>query len=81
MTQINTAERLAAKPFFGLFYKVTTNCKPTKSDTINALFTSFALSVLEIIALGFYRIDLAPSSLGVYEKPQAILSRTDLPLG
>ena len=30
MTQINTAERLAAKAFFGLFYKVTTNCNPTK---------------------------------------------------
>ena len=30
MTQINTAERLAAKSFFGLFYKVTTNCNPTK---------------------------------------------------
>ena len=30
MTQINTAERLAAKEFFGLLYKVTTNCNPTK---------------------------------------------------
>ena len=31
MTQINTAERFtAAKAFFGLFYKVTTNCNPTK---------------------------------------------------
>ena len=28
--QVNTAERLAAKAFFGLFYKVTTNCNPTK---------------------------------------------------
>ena len=26
----NTAERLALKAFFGLFYKVTTNCNPTK---------------------------------------------------
>ena len=25
-----TAERLAAKAFFGLFYKVTTNCSPAK---------------------------------------------------
>ena len=33
------------------------------------------------IAFGFYRTDLAPSSLGLYEKPQAILSRTDLALG
>ena len=31
MTQINTAEHFtAAKAFFGLFYKVTTNCNPTK---------------------------------------------------
>ena len=31
MTQINTAERFTAtKAFFGLFYKVTTNCNPTK---------------------------------------------------
>ena len=26
----NTAERLAVKEFFGHFYKVTTNCNPTK---------------------------------------------------
>ena len=26
----NTAERLAVKAFFGLFYKVTANCNPTK---------------------------------------------------
>ena len=31
----------------------------------------------ESIAFGFYRTDLAPSSLGLYEKPQAILSHTD----
>ena len=30
MTQINTAERLAAKAFFVLFCKVTTNCNSTK---------------------------------------------------
>ena len=33
MTQINTAELerfTATKAFFGLFYKVTTNCNPTK---------------------------------------------------
>ena len=33
------------------------------------------------IAFDFYHTDLAPSSLGLYEKPQAILSRTDLALG
>ena len=30
MTKINTAERLAAKAFLVLFYKVTTNCNLTK---------------------------------------------------
>ena len=30
MTQINTAERLAAKAFFVLCCKVTTNCNATK---------------------------------------------------
>ena len=30
MTQINTAERSAAKAFFVLFCKVTTNCNATK---------------------------------------------------
>ena len=29
MTQVNTAERLVAKAFFGLFYKATANCNPT----------------------------------------------------
>ena len=79
--QINTAERLAAKAFFGLFYEVTTNCDRTQSHIINPLLTSFALSVRESIAFGSYRTDLAPSSLGLYEEPQAILSRTDLALG
>ena len=49
-----------------------------QSHIINPLLTSFARSVRESIAFGFYRTDLAPSSLGLYEKPQAILSRTDL---
>ena len=48
---------------------------------INPLLTSFARSVQESIAFGFYCTDLAPSSLGLYEKPEAILSRTDLALG
>ena len=81
LIQINTAERLAAKAFFGLFYEVTTNCDRTQSHIINPLLTSFALSVRESIAFGSYRTDLAPSSLGLNEEPQAILSRTDLALG
>ena len=80
MIQINTAERLAAKVFFGLFYEVTTNCDRTQSHIINPLLTS-SLSVRESIAFGCYRTDLAPSSLSLYEEPQAILSRTDLALG
>ncbi len=48
-----------------------------QSHIINPLLTSFARSVRGSIAFGFYRTDLAPSSLGLYEKPQAILSRTD----
>ena len=52
-----------------------------QSHIINPLLTSFARSVRESIAFGFYRTALAPSSLDLYEKPQAILSRTDLPLG
>ena len=47
---------------------------------INPLLTSFARSVRESIAFGFSRTDLAPSSLSLYEKPQAIPSRTDLAL-
>ncbi len=31
------------------------------------ILTSFARSVRESIAFGFYRTDLAPSSLGLYE--------------
>ena len=70
MTQINTAERLAAKAVFGLFYKVTTNCnqKPYNKSLINLV-----CSVCHP-AFGFHRTDLAPSSLDLYEKPQAILS-------
>ncbi len=53
-----------------------------QSHIINLLLTSFARSVRESIAFGFYRTDLTPSSLGLYENlMQAILSRTDLALG
>ncbi len=74
---------VATKVFFGFFYN--TNCSPEQtaiqqSHIINPLLTSFARSVRESIAFGFYRTDLAPSSLGLYDKPQAILSRTDLAL-
>ena len=48
MTQIYTAERFSRESFFGLFYKVTTNCDLPKP--INPLLISFARSALERIA-------------------------------
>ena len=80
MTQINTAERLAAKAFL-FFSAKSQQIAMQQSHIINPLLTSSARSVRESIAFSFYRTDLAPSSLGLYEKPQAILSRTDLALG
>ncbi len=81
---VYTAESCSNEVFFGFFYN--TSCSPEQtaiqqSHIINPLLTSFARSVRESIAFGFYRTDLAPSSLGLYDKPQAILSRTDLALG
>ena len=43
--------------------------------------TSFVRSVRESLFLLFFRTDLAPSSLGLYEHLRQILSRTDLALG
>ena len=51
MAQINTAERLAAKAFFGLFYKVTTNCNPTKPYN-KSVINLVCSSVRESIAFG-----------------------------
>ena len=67
----NTAERLAVKAFFGLFYKVTTNCNPTKP------YNKSLINLVCSVCTGKY----CTSSLDLYEKPQVILSRTDLPLG
>ncbi len=74
--------KVAATKVFSCFF--STKSEQTaiqQSHIINPLLTSFARSVRESIAFGFYRTDLAPSSLGLYEKPQAILSGTDLALG
>ena len=68
MIQINTAERLAAKAFFGLFYEATTNCDRTQSHIINAILTSFALPVRESIAFGSYRTDRATKERGLCDK-------------
>ncbi len=77
ITPNKTTTKTATKKCFLIF--------STKSEQyshiINPLLTSFARSVRESIAFGFYRTELAPSSLDLYEKPQAILSRTDLALG
>ena len=58
----NSNKNSQEKVFSGLFYKVRKNCDSTK-HIINPLLTSFARSVRESIAFGFYRT------------PQAILSR------
>ena len=69
------------KVYSGHFVLKSEQIAIEQSHIINPLLTSLARSVRESIAFGFYRTDLAPSSLGLYEKPQAILSSTDLALG
>ena len=71
----------SSESVFCSFLQSHNKLQSKQSHIINPLLTSFARSVRESIAFGFYRTDLAPSSLGLYEKPQAILSRTDLALG
>ncbi len=61
------------KVFSGLFYKVRTNYDPTKP------YNKSLINLVCSVCTGKYC--LASSSLGLYEKPQAILSRTDLALG
>ena len=63
-----TAESCSNESVFFLFF--ATKSEQTaiqQSHIINPLLTSFARSVGESIAFGFYRTDLAPSSLGLYE--------------
>ena len=76
----NTAERLAVKAFL-VFSTKSQQIAIQQSHIINPLLTSFARSVRESIAFSFYRTALAPSSLDLFEKPLAMLSRTDIPLG
>ena len=80
MTQIYTAEGFSSESVDWSFLQSHNKLRSDKNHIINPLLTSFARSVQERIAFGFYRTDLAPSSLGLYEKPQAILSRIDLAL-
>ncbi len=81
ITPNKTTTKTATKKCFLVFSTKSEQIANQQSHIINPLLTSFARSVRESIAFGFYRTDLAPSSLGLYEKPQAILSRTDLALG
>ena len=62
----NSNKNSQEKVFFGLFYKVR-KIAIQQSHIINPLLTSFARSVRESIAFGFYHTDLAPSSLGLYK--------------
>ena len=57
----------ATKVFFGFFPTKSEQTAIQQSHIINPLLTSFARFVRESIAFGFYRTDLAPSSLGLYE--------------
>ncbi len=77
ITPNKTATKTAKKKCFLVFSTNSEKIAIQQSHIINPLLTSFARSVRESIAFGFYRTDLAPSSLGLYDKPQAILSRTD----
>ncbi len=58
---------VATKVFFCFFLPSQNKLRSNKGHIINPLLTSFARSVRESIAFGFYRTDLAPSSLGLYE--------------
>ncbi len=59
--------KVAATKVFFFFSRKSEQTAIQQSHIINPLLTSFARSVRESIAFGFYRTDLAPSSLGLYE--------------
>ena len=64
---IYTAESCSNESVFWFFSTKSEQTAIQQSHIINPLLTSFARSVRESIAFGFYRTDLAPSSLGLYE--------------
>ncbi len=79
ITLNKTATKTAKKKCFLVFSTNSEKIAIQQSHIINPLLTSFARSVRESIAFGFYR---TPRSCRlVCTKPQAILSRTDLALG
>ena len=67
ITLNKTATKTAKKKCFLVFSTKSEKIAIQQSHIINPLLTSFARSVRESIAFGFYRTDLAPSSLGLYE--------------
>ena len=75
-----TATKTAKKKCFLVFSTKSEQNAIQQSHIINPLLTSFARSVRESIAFGFYRTDLAPSSLGLYENLRQYFP-TDLALG
>ncbi len=64
---VYTAETCSNESVFLFFSTKSEQTAIQQSHIINPLLTSFARSVRESIAFGFYRTDLAPSSLGLYE--------------
>ncbi len=64
---VYTAESCSNESVFLFFSTKSEQTAIQQSHIINPLLTSFARSVRESIAFGFYRTDLAPSSLGPYE--------------
>ncbi len=64
---VYTAESCSNESVFLFFSTKSEQTAIQQSHIINPLLTSFARSVRESIAFGFYGTDLAPSSLGLYE--------------
>ncbi len=64
---VYTSESCSNESVFLFFSTKSEQTAIQQSHIINPLLTSFARSVRESIAFGFYRTDLAPSSLGLYE--------------
>ncbi len=67
ITPNKIATKTAKKKCFLVFSTKSEKIAIQQSHIINPLLTSFARSVWESIAFGFYRTDLAPSSLSLYE--------------
>ena len=67
ITPNKTETKTAKKKCFLVFSTNSEKIAIQQSHIINLLLTSFARSVRESIAFVFYRTDLAPPSLGLYE--------------